>query len=108
MLLLANHVAAKAESPATPAVVLESAAPQAQQPINKLPVQSRGEMLYSNHCLSCHESIVHIREKHSARNLDALRQAVTRWAKELGLTWSSQEIEDVILYLNLNYYHLAE
>ena len=108
ILLLANNVAAKAESPATSGVVIEPEAPQTKQPVSKVPVQSRGEMLYSNHCLTCHESIVHIRGKRSAGNLDALRTAVTRWSRELDLKWSSQEIEDVILYLNLNYYHLSE
>ena len=96
ILLLANNVAAKAESPAAPGVALESETPQTKQPVSKVPLPPRGEMLYTNHCLSCHESIVHIREKRSAKNL------------ELDLKWSSHEVEDVVLYLNLRYYHYSE
>lgn len=28
------------------------------------PVPPRGQMLYENHCMSCHESVVHIRGNH--------------------------------------------
>lgn len=106
ILLLANNVAAKAES--TPGMTLEVDSSPTKQPVSKVPVQPRGEMLYSNHCLSCHESIVHVREKRNAKNLDAIRDAVTRWSQELELKWSSREIEDVVLYLNLRYYQYSE
>ena len=108
ILLLANNVAAKAESPPALDLAIEPESPQAKQPVGRVPLQPRGEMLYSNHCLDCHESIVHIREKRSAKNLDALRSAVTRWSQQLELKWSSREIEDVVLYLNLRYYHYSE
>jgi cytochrome c5 len=108
VLWLANNVAAKAESSTAPAVSLEPESLQAKQPVSRVPLQPRGEMLYTNHCLSCHESIVHIREKRSAKNLNALRDAVTRWSQELELKWSSREIEDVVLYLNLRYYHFSK
>ncbi|MGW8229203.1 MAG: hypothetical protein ACWGOW_09895 [Gammaproteobacteria bacterium] len=108
MALLANNLAAKAESSPPPGVVIEPESPQAKQPVSSVPVQPRGEMLYSNHCLGCHESIVHVREKRTAKNLDALRGAVSRWSQELDLKWSSREIEDVVLYLNLRYYHYSD
>lgn len=108
ILLLANNVAAKAESSPAPGTAVEAESPQAKQPVSKMHVQPRGEMLYTNHCLSCHESIVHIREKRSAKNLDALRGAVIRWSQELELKWSSRDVEDVVLYLNLRYYHYSE
>jgi len=108
ILLLANNVAAKTDSLPAPGMALESETPQTKQPVSKVPLQPRGEMLYTNHCLSCHESIVHVREIRSAKNLDALRGAVTRWSQELDLKWSSHEVEDVVLYLNLRYYHYSE
>ena len=106
MLLFAYNVAAKVE--AAPGTASEVESPQTQQPVSKVPVQPRGEKLYTNHCLSCHESIVHVRERRSAKNLDAIRGAVTRWSKELELKWSSRDVEDVVLYLNLRYYHYSE
>jgi mono/diheme cytochrome c family protein len=108
ILLLANNVAAKAESPPATGTALEAESPQTKQPVSKVPAQTRGEMLYTNHCLNCHESIVHVREKRSAKNLDAIRDAVNRWSQELELKWSSREVEDVVLYLNLRYYHYSE
>ena len=108
ILLLANNVAAKAESSPAPGTAFEAESPQAKHPVSKVPVQPRGEMLYTNHCLSCHESIVHVREKRSAKNLAAIRSAVTRWSQELKLKWSSHEVEEVVLYLNLRYYHYSE
>jgi len=108
ILLLANNVAAKAESSPAPGIAIEPQSPESKLPVSREPAQPRGEMLYSNHCLGCHESVVHVREKRSARNLDALRKAVTRWSQELDLKWSSREIEDVVLYLNLRYYQHSE
>jgi hypothetical protein len=108
ILLLANNVAAKAESSTAPGAALEPETPQTEQPVSRVPLQPRGEMLYTNHCLSCHESVVHVREKRSVKNLDELRSAVTRWSQELELKWSSREIEDVVLYLNLRYYNYSE
>ncbi len=68
----------------------------------------RGEGLYRNHCLSCHESIAHIRENRRARSLIDLRRWVARWARELDLGWGSEEVEDVTSYLNRTYYRLGD
>ncbi len=64
----------------------------------------RGEGLYRNHCLSCHESIAHIRENRRARSLTDIRRWVARWAEELDLGWGADEVEDVTSYLNRTYY----
>ncbi|MCK7583313.1 MAG: hypothetical protein MZV65_52385 [Chromatiales bacterium] len=42
----------------------------------------RGRLLYENHCMSCHESVLHIREKRKAANPAELRAAIERWAAE--------------------------
>ena len=68
------------------------------------PVQSRGQMLYENHCTSCHESLVHIRAGQQARSLPQLRARVQGWAGHLHLQWSREEVEDVVTYLNEQYY----
>jgi mono/diheme cytochrome c family protein len=64
----------------------------------------RGRLLYENHCMSCHESVLHIREKRKAANPAELRAAIGRWAAELGLAWQEAEAEDVYKYLNSRYY----
>ncbi len=108
--LLASNVMATVDSPPQPEVNLQPTdSPQAATPPGKnKTVPSRGELLYSNHCLMCHESIVHIREKRHARNLATLRSAILRWSQELELKWSPRDIEDVVLYLNLRYYHYTK
>ena len=64
----------------------------------------RGRMLYENHCTSCRESTVHVREKHKARTLQDIEVQVRRWAHEQQLGWSEEEIVAVRQFLQLQYY----
>jgi hypothetical protein len=64
----------------------------------------RGRSLYENHCTQCHESLVHVRQHRRATSLDAVRYQINRWRGVLGLDWSSAESEDVLHYLNDQYY----
>lgn len=64
----------------------------------------RGELLYENHCTSCHESIVHIRENRRARSVADLRGWVARWSAELKLNWSDEEIDAVAEFLANRFY----
>ena len=66
----------------------------------------RGRLLYENHCTVCHTSVVHVREQRKASTRDEIRSWIVRWQKELGLQWTSSEIDDVIEYLNDDYYKL--
>lgn len=66
----------------------------------------RGRLLYENHCTVCHTSVVHIREDRKSTSREEIRNWVKRWQKELGLQWTSGEINDVIEYLNDRYYQL--
>ena len=78
----------------------------ANKPI--VPVPERGQLLYENHCLSCHTSVVHIRDRRSARSLEDIRKWTRRWAGELHLPWSAEEIDDVSHYLNARYYRYEQ
>lgn len=64
----------------------------------------RGQLLYENHCQICHSSVVHIREKRKAKNSGAVRSWVIHWSKYLKLSWSNDEIDEVVHYLNSRYY----
>ena len=68
------------------------------------PAPPRGQMLYENHCMSCHESVVHIRGNHRTQSLTELRGRVSHWADYLQLRWSKEEVEEVVTYLNDHYY----
>lgn len=65
----------------------------------------RGQLLYSLHCASCHDTEVHWREKKLATNWPALLEQVGRWQKNLSLEWNDSDIDDVAGYLNATYYH---
>jgi len=68
----------------------------------------RGRLLYENHCRSCHESNVHIRQTQAAKSLKAVRTEVMRWQGVLTLQWSAEDVGDVAEHLNATWYHYAE
>lgn len=85
----------------------ENAAPLMNEPRQERvtpPVPPRGQMLYENHCMSCHESVVHIRGDLRSRSLAELRGRVSHWANALHLRWSKEEVEEVVTHLNTHYY----
>jgi len=61
---------------------------------------TRGELLYSTHCLACHDTQVHWREKKLATDWASLQSEVRRWALLSKLEWSEYDIEVVTGYLN--------
>jgi hypothetical protein len=67
--------------------------------------ETRGELLYSLHCKSCHTSKVHWREEKLATNWPSLKAQVFRWQSNIELGWGEDEITDVTHYLNITYYH---
>ena len=62
--------------------------------------QSRGELLYSTHCISCHTTQMHWRDKKLATDWTSLRFQVRRWQDNAGLAWNDADIFEVTLYLN--------
>lgn len=66
---------------------------------------SRGELLYSTHCIGCHTAQVHWRDRKLATDWTSLRAQVRRWQANTGLGWSDDEIVEVTRHLNTLYYH---
>lgn len=64
----------------------------------------RGRLLYENHCQACHASTVHVREHRKAKSPAELRAYIQRWAGELKLPWTADEVDDVYQHLNNLYY----
>jgi len=73
----------------------------AAQPV---PDNSRGELLYTTHCVGCHTGQVHWRDNKLATDWSSLRKQVTRWQANTGLAWSDEDIVAVTRYLNTLYY----
>lgn len=70
--------------------------------------KSRGQLLYENHCIRCHETSVHTRNPSRVTRLDDLYQWVEKWASVQHLGWKQNDIRDVVDYLNQEYYHLKK
>ncbi len=61
---------------------------------------TRGELLYSTHCLTCHNEQVHWREKKLVTDWASLQAEVRRWEQLSKLGWSGYDVEVVARYLN--------
>ena len=72
------------------------------------PAQTRGELLYSTHCVSCHTTQMHWRNDRQAFDWDSLRLQVRRWQTNTGLTWTEADITEVSRYLNATIYNYPQ
>ena len=70
------------------------------------PSNSRGELLYTTHCVGCHTTQIHWRDRKLASDWASLTAQVDRWQKNASLGWSGEDVEAVVRYLNAAYYHL--
>jgi mono/diheme cytochrome c family protein len=68
------------------------------------PAASRGALLYATHCMACHTTQVHWRQKKLATDWASLNAQVRRWAENSALGWSDEELVDVARYLNATHY----
>jgi hypothetical protein len=68
---------------------------------------TRGELLYTTHCLACHSGTVHWRDKKLVTDPASLQAQVRRWQRLSGLGWGDQDVVEVARYLNALYYHYA-
>lgn len=69
-----------------------------------VPVGSRGQLLYENHCIACHDSRIHIRDKRKSRSVSDIEKWVIHWSQYLKLDWKRAEINEVTEHLNQQYY----
>jgi len=70
--------------------------------------ESRGELLYSTHCIACHTSQGHWRDGKLATNWSSLRAEVRRWQAAAMLQWSEEDVLDVTRYLNDTFYRFPQ
>ncbi len=70
--------------------------------------RSRGALLYETHCIACHNTEVHWRDKTVVTNGDSLVSQVRRWQASIGLRWGEDDIQEVVHHLDTLYYHLPQ
>ena len=83
-------------------LLLGPALAQAQAPA----AESRGRMLYDNHCIACHTTQMHWRDRKLVNDWASLKVQVRRWQGAAQLNWSEDDIDDVARFLNDAYYRL--
>lgn len=69
---------------------------------------SRGRLLYSLHCASCHTEQKHWRENKKVTDWPSLISQVSLWQNISNLKWDYQDIEIVAKHLNSLYYHYPQ
>ena len=70
------------------------------------PHAGRGEMLYENHCIGCHDSVLHVRADRRVDTRAGVAAQVRRWSGAQGLQWNEGDIEEVTEFLDRRYYRL--
>ena len=65
---------------------------------------SRGELLYTTHCIACHTQQMHWRDARRASDWASLKEQVRRWQNEAQLRWSDDDVTEVARYLNETIY----
>lgn len=75
----------------------------------------RGKELHQENCMSCHDSImggngnqIYTRPNRQIQSLSELRHQVKRCKTSLEEPWPDDQIEDVVVYLNKNFYKFGE
>ena len=63
-----------------------------------------GDDLHFEHCTGCHDSSVYIRSDRKMKNLEMLGRQVRFCKDTIGAPWFDDEVDDVIAFLNANYY----
>ena len=64
-----------------------------------------GDDLHFSHCTGCHDESVYTRENRNVRNLERLGLQVRFCRDSLSLMWFDEDTDDVVEFLNRNYYH---
>lgn len=64
-----------------------------------------GDELHMENCSRCHDSSVYTRPNKRVKTLPKLGTQVRFCRDNLGITWFDDEVDDVVHYLNKNFYH---
>lgn len=64
---------------------------------------ARGEQIHEV-CLDCHGTGLYVKPDRKIKSLDALRKETLRWGDYYNPALSSQDVDDVVAYLNRDFY----
>ena len=67
----------------------------------------RGRLLYQTYCGGCHYERVHDRLRTEVKDLSDLRDMVGRWAPQTKRSFTLDEREEIVQYLNESHYRIG-
>ncbi len=67
----------------------------------------RGEKLHAD-CLGCHGTALYVPTRAKIKTPAALKKEVERWNDRMNPKFSKQEIEDLVAYLNRDFYKFPQ
>lgn len=65
---------------------------------------NNGMELHKEHCMRCHQPEIYTRQNRIVNNLEQLQKRVRECELANDLTWFEEDVEDVIAFLNANFY----
>jgi mono/diheme cytochrome c family protein len=68
---------------------------------------ARGRLLYETHCGGCHYERLHQRLRSDVKDLSDLRDMVARWAPQTKRSFTLDERENIVQYLNESHYRFG-
>ena len=66
-----------------------------------------GEFIHNENCLSCHQPSLYVSDESSISSLKSLKSRVQYCEISNDLTWFEEEVDDVVEYLNVNFYRFG-
>ncbi len=90
------------------ATVLVMGAAEAQTSPPAVMPATRGALLYETHCIACHNSQVHWRDRKLATDWDSLKTQVRQWQATARLGWTEADVEEVSRHLNDAIYRFTQ
>jgi mono/diheme cytochrome c family protein len=66
---------------------------------------AKGERLHQS-CLQCHGTELYVPPRRKVKTLAALRKETARWADYYNPKFTKAEVEDLVAYLNRDFYKL--
>ena len=68
---------------------------------------ARGETLHRD-CLGCHGTELYSAPRAQVKTLTALRRETVKWNDRMNPKFTKQEIEDLVAYLNRDFYRFTQ
>lgn len=89
------------------AMVLLCAAAWGGSPAYAAGDAARGETLHRD-CLGCHGTELYVPSRAQVKTLAALRKETVKWNDRMNPKFTKQEIEDLVAYLNRDFYRFPQ